>query len=226
MTPNDDQLPDPSTDAPPGEAELERIHALLSLPGTWAEPDPTLEERVLAGVRRAAAGSRPGRDRIPLAPPVPDRTETAAVLRPTGRAARAWRPRLAGALVGVAAASLLVVGVALARRPAPPKLSLSFVATGLAPEARGTAKLTETNSGWQIRLDTQGLARLDNGRYYEAWLEGPKGIVSIGTFHTGAKVTLWAGVEADEYAELTVTIEQEDGNPASSLQRVLSAAID
>ena len=224
MTPNDDQLPDPSTDAPPGEAELVRIHALLSLPGTWAEPDPALEERVLAGVRRAA-GSRPGPDRIPLAPPGPDRPTTAAVLRPTDRAARAWRPRLAGAVVGVAAASLLFVGVALARRPAPPKLSLSFVATELAPGARGTAKLTETNSGWQIRLDTQGLARLDNGRYYEAWLEGPKGIVSIGTFHTGAKVTLWAGVEADEYAKLTVTIEQEDGNPASSLQRVLTAPI-
>ena len=213
MTPNDDQLPDPSTDAPPNAAELERIHALLSLPGTWAEPDPALEERVLAGVRRAA-GSRPG----------PDCT-AAAVLQPTGRATRAWRPRLAGALVGVAAASLLFVGIAVARRPAPPKLSLSLVATGVAPGARGTAKLTETSSGWQIRLDTRGLARLDNGRYYEAWLEGPKGIVSIGTFHTGAKVTLWAGVEADEYAQLTVTIEQEDGNPASSLQRVLSAPI-
>ena len=109
--------------------------------------------------------------------------------------------------------------------PRRPNLRLTFASTALAPQAGGRARLTETSSGWQIQLDTRGIARLDNGRYYEAWLEGSKGIVSIGTFHTGARVTLWAGVEADEYTALTVTVEDEDGDPASSLRRVLTAAI-
>ena len=125
----------------------------------------------------------------------------------------------------MAAASALFAGITVARRPPAPDLRLTLTATALAPDASGRATLTETNSGWQIKLDTRGLVRLDKGRYYEAWLEGPNGIVSIGTFHTGANVTVWAGVEADEYTTLTITIEQEDGNPASSLQRVLIAPI-
>ena len=43
--------------------------------------------------------------------------------------------------------------------------------TALAPGASGNATLTKTSSGWRIELDATGLPRLDNGRFYEAWLK-------------------------------------------------------
>jgi hypothetical protein len=137
---------------------------------------------------------------------------------------RRWRAATS-AVAGAAAAALVFVGITLARHGPPPKLRVALMPTALAPGSGGQAKLRETSSGWEIKLDTHNLVRLDHGRYYEAWFEGPKGIVSVGTFHTGAKITLWSGVEADEYETLTVTVEQEDGNPASSLQRVLTASL-
>ena len=235
MTTNDDHLPEPHGAEPVTDVELARVHAVLATSAVWIEPAADLEDRVLDALHRAAR--RPTNQATsdatarhehaptgsPLAPPV--RPNDGQVLTPTGKAANRWRARVGGALVGLAAASALFAGITIARRPPAPNLRLTLAATALAPDADGHATLTETNSGWQIKLDTRGLVRLDKGRYYEAWLEGPKGIVSIGTFHTGANVTVWAGVEADEYTTLTITIEQEDGNPASSLQRVLTAPI-
>ena len=219
MTSNDDREPGVPADVAVSQAELQRVDALLGLPAAWVEPDHELEERVLTAWRQASRPASRGVDgALAAVGPL-----WAMPARPAP--ARRWRARVSGALVGAAAASLLFVAVSLIRRPAPPNLRLTFAATQLAPQASGSARLTETTSGWRIEINTRGLVRLDKGRYYEAWLEGPKGIVSIGTFHTGAKVTLWAGVEADEYTSLTVTVEDEDGNPASSLQRVLTAPV-
>ena len=237
MTINDDRLPDPPGAEPVADVEVAHVHAVLATSAAWIEPAPDLEDRVLDAVRRATRQPT----RVPAndtASPDKDATRTRSQraapsvpldrqLGPTGAtAASRWRARVGGVLVGLAAASALFAGITVARRPPEPNLRLTLAPTALAPDATGRAALTETNSGWQIKLDTRDLVRLDKGRYYyEAWLEGPNGIVSIGTFHTGANVTVWAGVEADEYTTLTITIEQEDGNPASSLQRVLIAPI-
>ena len=45
------------------------------------------------------------------------------------------------------------------------------------------------------------------------------GLVPIGTFNEGRKVTLWAGVSPKDYPTLTVTLERADGNQASSARR-------
>ena len=112
--------------------------------------------------------------------------------------------------------------------PTPDDLTREAIAaaTGLAPGASGNATLTKTSSGWRIELDATGLPRLDNGRFYEAWLKNPAGVlVPVGTFNEGRKVTLWAGVSPEGFTALSVTREEADGNQASSGRKVLVAKI-
>ena len=94
--------------------------------------------------------------------------------------------------------------------------------TPSAPGASGEATLVKTASGWRIELDAKGLPRLDGGRFYEAWLRNPAGVlVPVGTFNESRNVTLWAGVSPIEYPTLTVTRERANGDQASSGERVL-----
>ena len=95
------------------------------------------------------------------------------------------------------------------------------------PGARGEATLTKTASGWRIELDATGLPRLAGGRFYEAWLRNPAGVlVPIGTFNESRKVTLWAGVSPKLFSMLTVTREQADGDQTSSGEKVLVGRVD
>ena len=98
--------------------------------------------------------------------------------------------------------------------------------TPSAPSASGEATLVKTSSGWRIELDAAGLPRLDGGRFYEAWLRDPNGVlVPVGTFNESRKVTLWAGVPPTDYPTLTVTRERADGDQSSSGDRVLVGKI-
>jgi hypothetical protein len=103
----------------------------------------------------------------------------------------------------------------------------ALASTYLVPGARGEATLTKTSSGWRIELDAKGLPRLDGGRFYEAWLRNPAGVlVPVGTFNEGRKVILWAGVSPKDFTTLTVTREQADGDQASSGAKVLVGAVN
>ena len=134
-------------------------------------------------------------------------------------------------LIGAAAAATVVVAVAVGlgvfgSSTSGTRFHASLAATGLAPGASGNATLTKTSSGWRIELDATGLPRLDNGRFYEAWLKNPAGVlVPVGTFNEGRKVTLWAGVSPETFTALSVTREEADGNQASSGRKVLVAKI-
>jgi anti-sigma-K factor RskA len=134
-------------------------------------------------------------------------------------------------LIGAAAAATVVVAVAVGlgvfgSSTSGERFHASLAATGLAPAASGNATLTKTASGWRIELDATGLPRLDNGRFYEAWLKDPAGVlVPVGTFNEGRKVTLWAGVSPKTFTSLSVTREEADGNQASSGRKVLVAKI-
>jgi hypothetical protein len=91
----------------------------------------------------------------------------------------------------------------------------------------GSAKLTKTTSGWRIELKAADLPRLDNGRFYEAWLRNSAGVlVPVGTFNDGRKVTLWAGVSPKDFQTLTVTRERADGDQTSSGKKVLVGTVD
>jgi anti-sigma-K factor RskA len=134
-------------------------------------------------------------------------------------------------LIGAAAAAALVVAVAVGlgvfgSSTSGERFHASLAGTGLAPGVRGEATLTKTSSGWRIELDATGLPRLDNGRFYEAWLRNPAGVlVPLGTFNEGRKVTLWAGVSPKTFTTLTVTREEADGDQASSGRKVLVGTV-
>jgi anti-sigma-K factor RskA len=139
------------------------------------------------------------------------------------------RPRATGlVLIGAAAAAVAAVAIGsavFASGTSGERFSAALAATGLAPGAGGEATFTKTTSGWRIELDATGLPRLENGRFYQAWLRNSAGVlVPIGTFNETRNVTLWAGVSPEEFGTLTVTRERADDDQASSGERVLVGA--
>jgi anti-sigma-K factor RskA len=190
--------------------ELAELRALLADPAVWAEPDASLEDRVVSAITTEAS-QRPGR---PVASRPGARSRT-----------RGWTL----AVVGVAAAAVIAIAVTFSLRStgtSSEQLSMALTATDLAPGATGDATLTKTVSGWRIELDATGLPRLDGGRFYEAWLRNAAGVlVPVGTFNEGQRVTLWAGVSPHDFPTLTVTQEMADGDQTSSGQRVLVGTV-
>ena len=195
----------PEADVDPSDrADLDDLRALLAEPAVWADPDPALEERVVAAISEAAPpnGRRAG----------------------DHRAARRRRSTLArgGGLLAAVAIVVALVLVLTNARTQPVRFRAALAGTALSPGASGEATLTKTTGGWRVNLHATGLPRLANGRFYEAWLKNPKGVlVPIGTFNQPTNITLWAGVPPTEFPTLTVTRQLANGNPASSGERVL-----
>lgn len=194
--------------APERRAELEaRVAGSPELADRLAE-----QRRAVALARSAAAG-----------------VETPAALRARIEARRHARrvpaPRRLVLIGAAAAAVVAAVGIGLAvssSSTSGERLEATLVATDAASGARGEATLTKTPSGWRIELDARGLPRLESGRFYEAWLHNPAGVlVPVGTFNDPRQVTLWAGVSPLRFTTLTVTRERADGNQASSGEKVL-----
>jgi hypothetical protein len=197
---------------PAERAELDQLRGHLGAQATWVEPDPGLEDRIVAAVAQESGRSRAGQRK--QARPLADRLG----LR---------RPALAlGGLAAAVVAVALAIALSAGGGGSSPQFTASVSGTALAPSAQGSATLTKTASGWRIELSATGLPRLAGGRFYQAWLKNPAGIlVPVGTFNDARKVTLWAGVVPSSFPELTVTRQRADGNPASSGERVLLGAI-
>ncbi len=177
-----------------------RLRDLLADPDGWAEPPAGLLGQILAGVDSERSRG------LAAAPPRP----------------RMRRTVRAGAAALLAAAAV-VIGIVVTRGPATTDVVLA--GTRLAPAASATAKLHATPSGLAIELDVSGLPPSPPGDYYQAWMKGPRGLVTIGTFHLRGgpgTVELWSAVSLTDYPAITVTREPEDGNPASSGQVVLT----
>ena len=160
-----------------------------------------------------------------------EEVEAPASLRARIEAQRRPRPgrsprRLVLAGAATTAALVVAVGVAVSVLDSGTSAETFHAAlspTELASGAAGEATLTKTASGWRIELDATGLPRRQGGLFYQAWLRSAAGgLVPIGTFNEGRKVTLWAGVSPKDYPTLTVTLERADGNQASSGEKVLS----
>jgi Anti-sigma-K factor rskA len=182
----------------------DELDALLTDPSMWAVPDAGLAERVVTAVQREASPSQ-------------------NVVSLQDRRSRLSTPM--AALLGAAAASVLTLGAVRLLSRTPVEATAALVAPATKPGATGLAKMRETNSGWEIRLNAPDLKRLEKPFHYEAWVFSAKGDISIGTFHSGADVVLWAGVELDEYPELIITVEQEDNVQAASTDVALSGPV-
>jgi Anti-sigma-K factor rskA, C-terminal len=185
-------------------AQVESWTRLLADDATWVEPAPDLEDLVVAST---SAAPRPT-------------TGWAS----TSRRTTSWvRPLLAG----LVAAAAIVFAVFLLSHRGDKEVRFAtgqLAGTELAISATGRTVVYKDTSGFRIELRAHHLPRLDDGRYYQAWLKGPTGTVPIGTFSEGRGdwVTLWSGVSPVDYPMLTVTIEEPDGNQASSGHKVLS----
>ncbi len=187
-----------------------RVASSPELAGQLAE-----QERALALTRSAAAEVE--------APP-----GLRARIEAQGRARQSRRVALIGVVAAAAAVVAVAIGVALSRsEPSGEQFHAALGPTGLVPGARGDATLTKTTSGWRIELDATGLPRLEDGRFYQAWLRNPAGaLVPIGSFNEGQDVTLWAGVSPEEFTLLTVTRERADDDQSSSGEKVLTGTVD
>jgi Anti-sigma-K factor rskA/Sigma-70 region 2 len=196
-------------DADPEERHaLDGIRDLLADPTLWEDPSADLEDDVVAAItaQSQVATLEADRDRSNLL-----RRRVLAV---------------AAVVLVVLAAGTVALRPWQSNGPSAQHFAMTLHATPLAPDARGNASLTKTASGWRIVLHATGLTRLDNGRYYQAWLKNAAGtLVPVGTFNDARNVTLWSGVSPVDYSTLTITIEAADGNQASSGRRVVVGTI-
>jgi hypothetical protein len=189
------------------------VSGVLADDATWAQPPPELADAIMA--------------RIALEP------------TPLAARRRRWTRPLLGTMAAVAAAVLIVVGVVVTDPFSDSDdgtgtvQEVALAGTELAPNASATAELRDTPTGVSIMLDVSGLDPAALGFYYQAWVKGPAGLVAIGTFHMrgddatadDGPIELWSGVDLAQYPDITVTLEPEDGNPASSGQRVLAGTV-
>lgn len=218
-----------------GHRQQDDLEELAALADGSLAPDrrDALEERVAASPELAALLAEQERS-VALTRSAVESTEAPAGLRRRVEAQRGARRRRApgrlvaiGVPVAAVAAAAVVLGVLTTSGTSGQHFRASLAATELAPGASGKATLTKTTSGWRIELDATGLPRLDNGRFYEAWLKNDAGVlVPIGTFNEGRHVTLWAGVPPTEFTTLSVTRERADGDQTSSGEKVLVGAVD
>jgi hypothetical protein len=204
---------------PQERAELDELRTVLASPAAWEEPDARLEDLVVSAVVQEAQRATPVgvEDEAAVA--------VARKIPKTGIWSR-WRSRrglafggLATATAAIAAALVIALGSNSAKQ-----LQFAMVVSGtsLAPTAHGNATLTKTESGWRITLSATGLPHLSNGRYYQAWLKNPEGVlVPVGTFNDAKQVTLWSGAPVTQFRSFSVTEQLANGNPASSGRRVL-----
>ena len=218
---------EPSELTPQERAELDEVRAMLADEAMWEEPAPDLEDRVVAAVAAASAGSAGSGGSAASASPGTDDLGQARQAREASRSRRgraAWM--LAAAAVALVAGVLVGIGLD-SRDSATESLTVALSGTELAPDARGSAELSRFESGWRVRLDVSGLPRRDDGDFYEAWLRSPDDtLVSVGTFNEADDdLVLWSGVSPRDFPALTVTRESDDGDPASSGERVLTGEL-
>ena len=184
------------------------IDALLADPGLWESPSADLGDRIVASITDAVHDEAEVALESPEAASVDTAGHDAEVI-PLGRR-RTWSTMLFGA---AAAFAIVLGGVvvfsALSDSPPQEAFSADLVPTGLVPDVSGEVSVTEMQSGLEIELDAPTLPRRAGGLFYEGWLLlADDRLVPIGTFHEGANVTLWAGIELDEVVRMTITLEE------------------
>ena len=178
------------------DERLDSVRRALGDPNTWETPPQSVADGVIAEIRAASSPFE------------------ATPRRPT------WR-RFGYAVAGVTVVILLLAFFGTLDRGT----RVALEGTELLPEASGTAFLQDTDAGWSIRLEVEGLPPAEPGFYYEGWVWSDEGDgVSIGTFHlrNGTRpLNLWAGVDVEEYPAIWVSLEPEDGSPEVSESIVL-----
>lgn len=202
-------------------AELDAIAVLLADVELWEEPSASLEDDIVDLIRTESHVVRLPAPTTPARPTWGTSATNLRSLHPSRRRV------LRSSLLSAAAAAVIAAGAtAVVLRDGqngPPSQFESALPDG----QPGRVRVADTASGLRIELDAPRLERLADGQFYQAWLRSVDGnrLVAVGTFHSGNDVILWAGVKLQDFPTLTVTIEPDDGNPASSGNRVLAVPL-
>ena len=190
-----------------------RFRDLLADDAVWAEPSATGVDDLLAAIE-AESGGR-----------VADAART--VHPPAQTHARSRRLMLVAVAAGIVVLAG-VVGIVVRSADDGDGQHFAVAGTDLAPEASAVATVEETGSGVAIELDVMGLPPAEPGTYYQAWVKGPDGLVTVGTFHMRGgddHVDLWSGVPLDRYPTFTVPLQDEGAGQQSSGRVVLSGDV-
>lgn len=203
--------PGDDPEAPP--EGLERLRALLGDDRAWQEPPPGLADAIVADIEREQRS-------VPSeASPTLLRPRAGARRGPVQRGRSAWATRIG---IGLAAAVvLLTVLIVVQPTPEPEGEQITMAGTALAPEASAVVTADTTGAGVRILVAPTRLPPAPEGYYYQGWVHGPRGSVSVGTFHWrrgGRPIELWSGVLLEDYPDLTITLEPETDDPLSSGQ--------
>ena len=196
-------------------AFLDAVAPALRDEAVWAEPPAGLADSIIAAI--AAERQAPPPDVATTPTAVPTAPPSVAAARRRRRSRAAW---WVGAAAAAAVAALAVGIVVTNNDDQEPAEAFAIEGTDLAPNADASAIVTELGAGVAIKLDVHDLPAAPDGFYYQGWVRnGEDEAVTVGTFHMrsgDATVTLWSGVDVDEYSTLTVTLQKEGAGPESS----------
>jgi hypothetical protein len=189
-------------------ARIEHLRTVLGDEAVWVEPPSGLEDRVVADIatEMTTAGF--------------DGDDGHVVSLNDGRRRRNV---VIGVIGAVAAAIVLFFAYGLLDDGG---YVVDMTGTDLAQGATGVVTVESTGSGYAFEFDIEGLAPAPEGYYYQAWVEGDLGTVTIGTFHAredASDVILWSGVGVSDYPVLTVTLQAEGAGPAPSGEVLMTA---
>jgi len=135
-----------------------------------------------------------------------------------------WRRALlagAAGLVAASAVAALVVGLSRDETPEPVRAS---PLTALGPVAAGgQVVLSGTDDRRALQVETDGLAAPDG--FYEVWLVdlADGRVLALGVLDESgrARLTVPEGVDLQDYPEVDVSLERDDGDPSHSGRSVL-----
>lgn len=204
----------------PSDAHLDpELQSFLASRSLWHEPDPGLEDAVVAAVAAA-----PGSD------------HAAGTSTPHRHQRRRLTVVAAAAAVALVVTGGVATGVALLRGDAgEPGVAVALATTTSGATAADGAALGDrapvamvdtTPAGVRIVLDTDELPPAPAGAHYHLWLVNDGDRVSAGTFlGGGGRVELWCGVDDPGYRTVAVTLEHVD-DPDNSGTVVLEGSID
>lgn len=195
-------------DRTPAADDFAALDLLLASPAIWDDPDPGLEDRIVAEVTTQLEAA----PRMPSAPGRSDRRHLV--------------------VIGAVAVLFLVVGVAVAVLvgDGSDRSQVALQGSDLVPGASATAEVERLDEGLRVVLRVTDLPPAEPGTYYQGWVRNDEGqAVTIGTFHVrggDGEVELWAGVTDETYPTITVTLQQEGAGAESSGVVVLSGSAD
>lgn len=175
---------------------LDGARRLVADSALWEDPDPKLEEQVVALI-------------------TPD--------LPTAGKGRRWRGRVVAAAALVAAVLVVVLAWAVVQSPRP-DWKVPITGTAQAPGASGVVEGWNSPAGTRVVLTAEGLPQAPSGSVYEFWFSRDSVHVSAGTFKAAGKVELWVGVSRGAFPRLWVTLEAVDEDEAPSGVTVLDTA--